>query len=309
MARPVLLDTDMGVDDAFALALAVCADSLDLVGVVSVGGNVPVEQATGNVGRCLAALGPPKPPLVGRGLDQEDGGLQDATPIFGEDGLGNSGLPLPRDWRPAGGLEVYEQVASRHRGRLVVVAIGPLTNLAELLRRPSAPLAAVERIVVMGGAVFGPGNVTPHAEFNIYRDPEAAAAVFTAGLPVTVVPLDVTRQAAMDESHVARLAASPTRSGQMLSRMIEYPMSRGIDVPAGRFLVHDALAIGVLLWPELFLQSQVALEVVREGPQRGRTRPAVGRKDAARVSVVLSVRTADFFENMMELLCNEKFVV
>jgi len=309
MTRPLILDTDMGVDDAVALTLVLGTDDLDLVGVVSVGGNVSLSQATDNIGRCLTYLRPEGMPEVGRGLDQTDGVLKDATNIFGADGLGNTKLELPADWVPGDGLKLYERLAKQHTGRLAVVAIGPLTNLARLIQTQPDVLTSAERIIVMGGAVFCPGNITPHAEFNIYRDPEAAAVVFSSGLPVTLVPLDVTTQVAMDELHLAHLSASNTRSGQMLARMIEYPMTQGVDVPAGRFLVHDALAVGILLWPKLFLQSQMGLNVVLDGPQRGRTLPAVGKKAIGKASVVLSVQAADFLEKMLELLCHEKFVV
>jgi purine nucleosidase len=299
----------MGVDDAVALTLLLCADTVDLVGAVSVGGNVPVGQATDNIGRCLNALHPPKAPLVARGMDQDHRELMDATHVFGSDGLGETGLSPPAGWSPQEGLGLYEELASRHKGRLVVIAIGPLTNLAHLLRTQPATLAAAERIIIMGGAVFGPGNITPHAEFNVYRDPQAAAEVLGSGLPITLVPLDVTRRVALDESHVAHLAASNTRSGQMLARMIEWPMSRGGDVAPGQFLVHDALAVGILLWPALFLQSHMNLNVIVDGPQCGRTKPAVGRKGTAKISVVLSVQAADFLERLLASLCHEKFFV
>lgn len=303
-----MFDTDMGVDDAVALTLALCARDLDVVGAATVGGNVAVDQATGNLGRCLGALRPARMPDVARGLDQVQGGLTDATHVFGADGLGNSDLPIPEGWSPQEAPAIYRKLLNRHAGELTVVAIGPLTNLAALLDAEPAVLSKAQRIIIMGGAVFCPGNVTSKAEFNIYRDPVAAAKVLASGLPITLVPLDVTRKVALDESHRAHLAASNTRSGQMLARMIEYPMGLGIDGP-GRFLVHDALAVGVLLWPELFLQTQMGVKVVTEGPDRGRTAPAVGRKDVRSISIILSVQAADLLENMLELLCSEAFVV
>lgn len=309
MSQPVLFDTDMGVDDAVALTLLLCADELRAVAITTVGGNVSAAQAAVNVGRCLGALRPATWPPVSRGHDQTDTSLSDAAHIFGADGLGDSRLPAPPDWTPAHGLAPYADAIAAHPGELIVVAVGPLTNLAALLDENPAALSRVARIVVMGGAVFRPGNVTPHAEFNIYRDPDAAARVFAAGLPITLVPLDVTATVALDESHVAHLAASHTRSGEMLARMIEYPMGRSVDVPPGRFLVHDAVAVGVLLWPELFLQTQMALHVAVDGEQRGRTAPAIGRKDVPRVSVILSVQAAELLERMLERLCDEKFVV
>jgi purine nucleosidase len=304
-----MFDTDMGVDDAIALTLALCASRLEVVGVATVGGNVSVDRATHNAGRCLGGLRPAKVPAVGRGLDQTDGSLPDATHVFGEDGLGNSDLPIPDRWWSDNAPTLYERILARYSGELLVLAIGPLTNLAALLETRPLLLAGVQRLIIMGGAIFCPGNVTPKAEFNIYRDPDAAAKLLASGLPITLVPLDVTRKVVLDESHRAHLATSNTRSGQMLAKMMEYPMGRGIDAPPGRFLVHDAVAVGVLLWPELFLKTQMAVKVVTQGPERGRTVPAVGKKDVPPISVILSVQAADFVENMLELLCSEAFVV
>ncbi|MBN1489616.1 MAG: nucleoside hydrolase [Phycisphaerae bacterium] len=308
MPRPVLIDTDMGVDDAVALSLAVCAETLDLRWIATVGGNVSAAQAAENVGRCLAALQPDRMPDVACGFDPaaDEGPVAEA--VFGADGLGEVDLPVLSGWVPRAGLALYEE-AARGDERLIVVTLGPLTNLARLLKAKGAPLTQIERIVIMAGAVFAPGNVTPKVEFNIHRDPEAAAAVLDSGLPITLVPLDATRNVVFDESHVAHLAASNTRPGQMLARMIEYPLARQNDAPPGQFLVHDAVAMAVLLWPELFLQTQMALRVVTEGPDRGRTAPATGRKDTPRVSVILSVQVAELLENMLTLLCHEKFVV
>ncbi len=309
MARPVMFDTDMGVDDAVALTLASCAESLTVAGITTVGGNVSAEQAARNAGRCLGGLSLAAMPPVARGLDQDAADLPDANAIFGSDGLGNSEIAVPAGWSPDEGLGLYERLIAAFPGKLTVVAIGPLTNLAALMERRPSLLADVERIVIMGGALFCPGNVTPRAEFNIYRDPAAAARVLASGLPLTLVPLDVTRKVAFDESSRARLAASGTCGGQMLARMLEYPMAQGIDGPPGRFLVHDALAVGTLIWPELFLHTQMAVNVVLDGPDRGRTVPVVGKKNLPRISAVLSVQVADLIENMLELLCSEEFVV
>jgi len=308
MPHPVIFDTDMGVDDAFALTLAMAANTLDVVGVCTVGGNVGVDQATANTGRCLAAWRPSTMPPVGRGRDPSDAGLPDATSIFGADGLGECGLPVPVGWAWGDAQTVYETMLSRYRGELVVIAVGPLTNLGALLDENPSLLAKAQRLVIMGGAVFCPGNVTPTAEFNIYRDPIAAAKVLASGLPITLVPLDVTRKVALDESHRAHLAASNPRGSRLLATMIEYPMSREPGRP-GCFLVHDAVAVGVLLWPELFLQTRMAVRVATDGPERGRTVPAVGSRGLPPVSVVLSVQVTDFMENMLELLCSEEFVV
>jgi inosine-uridine nucleoside N-ribohydrolase len=311
MAIPLVIDTDMGVDDAVAIALALSSSRLDVRALVSVGGNVSLQQASWNIGRLLTGLGVTNWPALGRGLDQLDEQLSRAHHVFGEDGLGGvSHDGASRFDATAGGLsEVFEQALAGPEGELVVIAIGPLTNLSALLADRPAALKRVSRIIIMGGAVLCPGNVTPHAEFNFYRDPAAASAVLASGLPITVVPLDVTRQVAMDMSHTARLSRSGSRTGELLGRMIQYPLENHAEAGAGRFLVHDALAVGLLLWPELFMQARMGIEVVTSGPQAGRSKPVVLKDKKRQVSVVMSVNRDEFLEKMLELLCRDHFAV
>lgn len=308
MATPILIDTDMGVDDAMAVGLALASSELQLVGLASVGGNVPLEQATVNAGRLLAALGLSDWPPIARGLDQS-GSLMHATNVHGDDGLGLVDLPVPDQFTPGELIPVYEKLIAEHGGSLVIVAIGPLTNLAHLLRERPGLLEKAGRIIVMGGAIWCKGNITPDAEFNFYRDPMAAREVLSSGLPITVVSLDVTNQVVMDESHVARLSRSGNVLGELMARLVRFPMSQPSDEGAGRFLVHDPLTIGAMLWPQLFLQSKMALDITTTGPQAGKSKPMIAKDKKRQLSVVISVNVADFLENLLERLCHEKFVV
>ncbi|HSW44696.1 MAG TPA: nucleoside hydrolase [Phycisphaerae bacterium] len=308
MATPVLIDTDMGVDDAVAVTLALYAVELQVAGIASVEGNVSLDQATANVGRLLAGLQWPTWPPVGRGLSQPEQGPR-AHHVHGSDGLGGIDLKTPSDFHSGDYLSVYEKAIEQHGSDLVILAIGPLTNLGAILAKKPKLLGRAGRIVVMGGAVWYKGNVTPHAEFNFHRDPQAASAVLLSGLPVTVVPLDVTRQVVMDESHVAHLQRGRTRGGQLLADMIRFPLEQEIDGARGRFMVHDATAVGVILWPQLFMRASVAIEVTTSGPQAGQCRPKMAKSVKPTTSVVISVQAADFMENLLEKLCQERFVV
>jgi inosine-uridine nucleoside N-ribohydrolase len=308
MATPILIDTDMGVDDAVALTLALYSDDIDVAGIVSVEGNVSLDQATTNIGRLLAGLEWSSWPLIGRGLTQPGKGTR-AHHVHGSDGLGGINLPTAPDFECQDFLAVYAEAIEKHGADLVILAIGPLTNLAAVIAKKPKLLARAGRIVVMGGAVWHKGNVTPHAEFNFHRDAPAVAAVLGSGLPVTVVPLDVTRQVAMDESHVAHLRRGRTRAGAILADMIRFPLEQEIDDGKGKFLVHDATALGVLLWPKLFMRAAVALDVTTAGPQAGQCKPVSPKSGKPTTSVVISVQATDFLENLLELLCHEKFVV
>ncbi len=309
MPIPVLIDTDMGVDDAVAVALAMACPELEVVGLVSVGGNVNLDRATNNVGRLLRVLSPAKLPLVGRGLDQDDPSLLDAGHVHGSDGLGELDLPEPVGFSTQPYADVYEQLIKEHGSELAVVAIGPLTNLAGLLHERPGLLAGMGRVVIMGGAVWCAGNITTDAEFNFYRDPQAAAAVLAAGLPTTLVSLDVTTQVVMDELHVSHLASSRSASAQVLARMIEFPLRKSSDGGGGRFQVHDAVAVAALVWPGLFLRSKMGLQVTLSGPKAGMTRPVMSRDKSRQTTLVISVQVTDFLENLLERLCGEKFVV
>ncbi len=309
MATPLIIDTDMGIDDAVALVLAMNAESLDLAGVVSVGGNVALPQATRNMARLLGGLAPKRMPLLAEGLDREHPDLSRAEHVFGSDGLGEIDLPAPPGDIDTDFIGLYEKLIAEHGEVLTLVAIGPLTNLAAIHRARPKLLTRVGRIVIMGGAVFCPGNVTPSVEFNFYRDPEAAAEVLSSGLPITVVPLDVTRQVALDESHVAHLARSGRRGADLLARMIRYPLDRRTDTEPGQFLVHDALAVGMLIWPDLFLRARMALDMTVDGAEAGRSKPAVARDKRRELSVLMSVNVGDFMEHLLEGLCQEEFVV
>ncbi len=309
MPTPLLIDTDMGVDDAVAVALANGAEELDLVGLASVGGNVGIDEATANVGRVLAGLAVETWPAVARGLDQTGDGLSDASHVFGRNGLGGVELPVPPGFSPIGYLDLYERLIEAHGKSLVIVAIGPLTNLAAVRRERPGLLERAGQIVAMGGAVWRKGNVTPFAEFNFYRDPRAAAEVLSSGLPITVVPLDVTTQVVMDESHVAHLSRSGTRTGELLARMIRFPLEGEADTGPGTFLVHDAVAVGVLLWPAMFMRSRMGLDITASGEQAGRSKPIMTKDKGRQVAVVISVNVVDFMENLLERLCHERFVV
>ncbi len=308
MDLPLLIDTDMGADDALAIALALSASACRPEALVAVAGNVDLDQAVTNIGRLLQAIDPPHRPVVGKGLEQDDRDLADARHVFGDDGLGQTDLPACQKLQVKPHRQIYRELLRRHRGRLHIVAIGPLTNVADMLSSDPDLLSGAGRLTIMGGAIWTGGNVAGVAEFNFYRDPAAAQQVLSAGLSTTLVPLDVTRQVVFDESHLARLGASGTRAGSFLAKVLSYAMQNGAELSAGRMLVHDALAVGSILWPELFLKTRLHLEIEVTGKSRGRCRPTVGAK-AGQVDVLTAVDAPGFLERLLEQLCQESFVV
>src|SRR5262245_42341199 len=272
----LLIDTDPGIDDALALVLALTSTSAEVMAISTVAGNVDVDQATTNALRILAAVDPGSRPRVARGAEGPlKRALVTAGHIHGDDGLGNLDRFVepdgrPRYPRPDHAIEmrdaadvILEQV-DLFREELVVVALGPLTNLALALERGRRVLSRVGRIVVMGGAVAVPGNVTPGAEFNFYVDPEAAAAVFEAGLPIDLVPLDVTKQVVLPQAALARrLAECPSSLGRFVAdfSLPGYAVGRG----EGGIILHDPRGLGVPLDPSLLGFEDLYVEIECEG--------------------------------------------
>src|ERR1700675_2715636 len=193
LITPILIDTDPGIDDALAILLALGSPEVSVEAITTVAGNVEVDLATANVFRVLDVARPwdvarpvRRPPVARGAAAPLAGPLLTAPHVHGEDGLGNLGGLREPDGRlrypePSRILEMLDgadlilETSDRFAGRLVVVALGPLTNVALALRRNRGRLARAARIVVMGGAVAVPGNVTAAAEFNMHVDPEAAA--------------------------------------------------------------------------------------------------------------------------------------
>jgi inosine-uridine nucleoside N-ribohydrolase len=278
LTTPVLIDTDPGIDDALAILLALGSPEISVEAITTVAGNVEVDLGTANAFRVLDVARPHHRPRVARGAAGPlVGPLITAAHFHGDDGLGNLGRLREADGRPRypepshtlemlDGADLILETADRFAGRLVVVALGPLTNVALALQRDRGRLAQAARVVVMGGAVAVPGNVTPAAEFNIHVDPEAASAVFASGLPVELVPLDVTRRVVLT---AADLDAALARHGGPTARFIQDFTAHGFDFERqegdGSMALHDPLAVGVALDPSLVTLEPLHVVVECEG--------------------------------------------
>ncbi len=310
MATPLIIDTDLGIDDAVAVGLALASDSLDVRAIVGVGGNVGLDQVMRNIGRLLTALAPTTMPLVGRGLDQIVTGLTDRRKQFGSDGLGQCDLAEGRIQVEPNFVALYRQIIEESAGQVAILALGPLTNLAAVLREAPELGGKIGRIVVSGGAVWTRGGTGASvAEFNFHRDAIAASKMLSSGLPITVAPLDVTSFICLDESHVAHLASSGSRLGQVLAKLLQFVLDHDGEPGFGKTHVHDAVAAAALVWPDLFMRTRMRLEVVTTGADAGRCKPQLGGDPAHRVDLLTAVNAVDLLENLLESLCHEAFVV
>jgi inosine-uridine nucleoside N-ribohydrolase len=263
---PILLDCDPGHDDAIALLLALASPELELRGVTTVAGNQTLEKTTANALRVLEFVGR-EDIDVAAGADRPL--VREpfvAAYVHGETGLDGPDLPPPQ--RQPVDQHAVDFLAERIAGR-TLVATGPLTNVALLLARH--PNARPERIVLMGGAI-AEGNVTPAAEFNIWADPEAAARVFTSGLDLTMIGLDVTHKALMRDEHAERLRASG-RTGRMVAELYDFYSNFHAETYGFEGApIHDAVAVAHAFHPDFVATKRrhVAIDTQSE-LCRGRT--------------------------------------
>src|SRR3954454_21092028 len=216
MATPIILDCDPGHDDAVALLLAAGNDAIDLLAVTTVAGNCPLELATLNARRVAALAGLDGVPIAAGAAGPLRGELVTAPDIHGETGLDGYELTtgeVPLD--PRGALELMADTLEAAAEPVTLVPTGPLTNVALLLQARPDLRERIREIVLMGGSTER-GNTTPAAEFNIHVDPEAAEAVFTSGLPVTMIGLNLMHQARATREVLERVRAIPGEPARAL---------------------------------------------------------------------------------------------
>lgn len=270
---PLIIDSDPGLDDALAIGLAVARPELDLLAVTTVGGNTDVRHCTTNALRLLNLYGAPQVPVAEGSAGALFGSIVRATEIHGEGGIGTTTLPpSPEAASPEGAVDLMAAILRSHPALVVIAPIGPLTNIALLLRVHPELASRIAHLCIMGGSI-GDGNTTVSAEFNIYADPEAAAIVFESGLPITMMGLDVTHQAVLRTPALERFRGVGTASASIAGELVEYALAReGQWYGTPRMSVHDAVAIAHLAVPDLVDVAEYDVQVdTGSGPARGRT--------------------------------------
>ena len=270
---PLIIDSDPGLDDALAIGLACARPELDLLAVTTVGGNTDVRHCTENALRLLHLYGRGDVPVGEGAAAALLGEVVRAASIHGESGVGDTVLEAsPSTAHPAGAVELIASILRSHAEPIVIAPIGPLTNIALLVRIYPELVDRIAHMSIMGGSV-GEGNRTVSAEFNIYADPEAADIVFRSGIPITMMGLDVTHQALLDEAGVGRLRGTGTASAGVAAELLEFGLARErawYDAPA--VAIHDAVAVAHLAIPDLVAVADYHVDVdTTSGPARGRT--------------------------------------
>ncbi len=266
MGRKVILDVDPGIDDAMALCLALSNPELEVVAVTAVGGNVSPAQATRNVQAIIEQLDPPRWPRLGAASEPDNRLAVDRRSLYGSDGLGGSSFAVAeRQHLLPSEKVICDQVRDAPHS-VTIVALGPLTNIARaFIRDPELP-GLVDRIIIMGGTVSGPGNITPSAEFNMFCDPLSAQAVLRSPSTKTLVPLDVTNRVELSYDLFNKLPDETSRIGKLLRQLLPH-VFRGYRQQFGLegIHVHDTVTLMAFLYPHLFTTKSMAGDVETQG--------------------------------------------
>ena len=303
--KHIIIDTDPGADDALTFLLALASPEIQLEALTVTQGNVTVETGTRNALAVLEFLNANNIPVAqGTSLPMV-GPLLASDHVHGSSGLGNAKLS-----------ESKAQPVSQHAidylierflaepGKISLFAIGPLTNVALAIRKEPCFANAVKELVIMGGAIREGGNITPQAEFNIYADPHAAHIVFHSGIPITLIPLDVTHKCMLYAKDIQRLQ----KTNSPISRFVEDATAvyleftkekTGIDGCA----LHDPLTLATVIAPELLTLEELYVDVdISSGPSMGSTFADFygNTGKPANMKVALDVRGEEFVELFLQ---------
>ncbi|QSF46742.1 nucleoside hydrolase [Paenibacillus tianjinensis] len=270
----IIIDCDTGIDDALAILYALRAPDVVVEGITTVFGNIGVEQAADNTLRLLALARPEAeiPVALGasRALVRELRGF--SQHVHGENGIGDVQLP-PSSQRLISetAAEFIVRLADDNPGEIVLVTLGRLTNLSLALDLDPALKGKLKKVVVMGGTIFKPGNVTPVAEANLWGDPEAADRVFTSGLPVLMVGLDVTLKTLITTEHLELLKRYGREDNQAIIEFMDHSLQhyfkfyRDANYVINGAPLHDPLALMAALHPDLLTCRQMKVRVEHQG--------------------------------------------
>jgi inosine-uridine nucleoside N-ribohydrolase len=276
---PVIYDTDPGVDDAMALYFALAHPAIEVLGITTTFGNVTVDQAVTNALYLTGLAGRTIP--VTRGMASPWCKPPEAPPahIHGSDGLGDlpERLTLPGQADPRSSAQFIVDMARARPGDIILVAVGPLGNLSLALKLEPRLPQLLRRVIVMGGTILEPGNVSPVAEANVWNDPHAADQVFKAGFDLTMVGLDVTHRVILPVTMFETIAAQHQHvATRTLLHAVRFYVRHysGLHARVAEIqgcFAHDLLAFMVLVNPELFTLKSGRVRVATDGLTQGQT--------------------------------------
>ena len=304
MTNRIIIDTDPGVDDALAFLLALASPEIKLEALTTTQGNVTLERATRNALSVLELCHASHIPVARGSLLPLVQPLRASADVHGESGIGNSKLPEPKIQPVSQHAVDYliERVLAEP-GEISIFPIGPLTNIAMAIRKEPRFARSVKELVIMGGAILEYGNITPLAEFNIYVDPHAAHIVFHSGIPITLIPLDVTHKCLLKQEHVDRLTSLDSPISRFIREAMEVYLEASFQLGYEGSSLHDPLTLATIIAPELLTLKDYYVDVdISGGVSMGKTFADVLRstKKPANMRVAMNVRGEDFVELFLQ---------
>lgn len=304
--RNIIIDCDPGIDDIIALSLAIAnEDKLNILGITTVAGNQSIEKVTDNALKVISFYN--KDIKVAQG--QKSPLIREkcvASNVHGENGMGDYQLPEPKNSLYSdNAITFLRDTIMNSDSKVTMVPIGPLTNIALLIKTFPEVKEKIELLSIMGGSSYG-GNYTPYAEFNIWADPEAARIVFDSGIPIVMSGLNITHTTGLKREDVDKLLKSNGKVSNMCGKILDFYF-RGDHVNNGKFTpIHDACSIMYLLYPELFKFKNTKVTVdCSEEINRGNTSVDVRdwvNYDASYPKVLMETDSEKFTELLLESL-------
>ena len=266
MGRKVIIDCDMGIDDAVALCMALFDSRLDVLAITATEGCVTAEQANNNLHAILAELDPERYPRLGMAEAADDAPAVDTRYLYGEDGLGNAGFEVARLQHGHRAEKMIIDCVRGNPNEVTLICLGPLTNVSRAFQRDPGLPELLDRIVMTGGSLDGIGNITPAAEFNFYFDPSSARNVLNSRTTKTLIPLDVSRQVSFGFDMIDELPEQGSRAGAFLRQILPfafraYRQQLGMET----IILNDVVGTLAVLEPQLFTFEKMAADIETEG--------------------------------------------
>jgi purine nucleosidase len=266
MPRKVIIDCDMGIDDAAALCMLLFDRRLDVLAVNAAEGCVTAEQANNNLQAIVSQLDPARYPRLGMASPTDKAPPVDTRYLYGEDGLGNANFEASLRQHAQSAEKLIIDLVRANPNQVTILCLGPATNLAKALQRDPNLAAQIDQVVMTGGSLDARGNVTPCAEFNFYFDPDSAKSILQSRITTTLVPLDVTREVSFGLDLLDELPSPDSRSGYFLKQILPHAF-RAFRQHLGQeaIALHDAVGALALIEPELFQCESLPCDVETEG--------------------------------------------
>jgi purine nucleosidase len=266
MAKKVIIDCDMGTDDAVALCMSLFDTEMEIVALTATEGCVTADQANNNIQAILGELDPDRYPRLGMASPADKAPPINTSYLYGSDGLGNAGFEVSQLQHLSPSDKLIIDCVRAHRDDITIVCLGPLTNLARAIQRDPALPGMINRVVMTGGSISVTGNITPAAEFNFYFDPESARRVFHSTLTKTLIPLDVTREVRFGFDFMDELPGDNTRTGCFLRQVLPFAYrSYRQQLGHEEIYLNDAVGMLAVIEPRLFQFEMMCGDVETEG--------------------------------------------